>query len=244
MIYSMSNEEIYSSGKIKEEYSKFLKGKRVVVVGPSRSIKGSGQGKKIDSYDVVVRINLGLDIQENLKKDVGSRIDILYSAMSRYYWETNVFSPKNLSKIEKKYDIKWIVNTGIRRATVLRMAEDKAKSKVKIGLKLVSKKNIKYLKNKLKGKPTAGIISIYDLLQYEISELYITGLTFYNIMSPKSQRKDYYYEDYSPRYKETVGNVYKHDLKGEARLLYKIKRKDERIKVDEVLSNIIEKFNK
>lgn len=240
----MSNEEIYSSGKIKEEYSKFLKGKRVVVIGPSKSIKGSGQGKKIDSYDVVVRINLGLDIQENLKNDIGSRIDILYSAMSRYYWETNIFSPKNLSKMEKKYDIKWIVNTGIRRTTILRMAEDKAKSKVKMGLKLVSKKNVKYLKKKLNGKPTAGIISIYDLLQYDIYELYITGFTFYNIMSPKGQRKDYYYDNYSPRYEETVRNVYKHDLKGEARLLYKMKRKDERIKVDGVLFNILKKFNK
>lgn len=241
----MSNkEEFYSVGKVKKEYSRFLKGKKVAIVGPARSIKGSGHGAFIDSCDVVVRVNLGLNVQKELREDIGSRLDILYSAMSRYYWETKVFSPKNLKKLKKIYNVEWIVNTGIRRATILRMLDDKTKSKVKVGLKLVSKKNIGYLKDVLDGKPTAGIIAIYDLLQYDISELHIMGFTFYNIMSLKEERKDYYYENYSPRYLETVGNVYKHDLKGEAHLLYKLNRKDERIKVDEVLSNILKKFDR
>jgi hypothetical protein len=238
-----NKEEFYSGGKAKEKYSRFLKDKKVAVVGPARSIKGSRQGEFIDSCDVVVRVNLGLNVQENLKGDIGSRMDILYSAMSRYYWETGVFSSKNLSKLKKKYDIKWIVNTGIRRATILRMLDDKIKSKVEVGLKLVSKKNIEYLKNVLDGKPTAGIIAIYDLLQYDISELHIMGFTFYNIMSENKERKDYYYENYSPRYTETVDNVYKHDLMGEVCLLHKMKRKDKRIKVDEVLLNIMASFD-
>ena len=239
-----SNEEFYSSEKLEEKYDKFLKDKKVVIVGPSKRIKGSGQGGVIDSYDIVVRVNLGLNIQENLKEDIGSRMDILYSAMSRYYWDTRVFSKKSLSRLEKRYDIKWIVNTGIRRAMILRMAEDKMRSKTKMDLKLVSLKNIKYIKRKLKGKPTAGIISIYDLLHYDISELYVTGFTFYNIMSSKHERKDYYYENYSPRYSESIGNVYKHDLKGEARLLYKMKKKDKRVKVDKVLFSILKNFDK
>ena len=127
---------------------------------------------------------------------------------------------------------------------ILRMAEDKMRSKTKMDLKLVSLKNIKYIKRKLKGKPTAGIISIYDLLHYDISELYVTGFTFYNIMSSKHERKDYYYENYSPRYSESIGNVYKHDLKGEARLLYKMKKKDKRVKVDKVLFSILKNFDK
>ena len=239
-----NKEEFYSREKIEGEYSSFLKGKRVVVVGPARSIKGSGQGEIIDSYDVVVRVNLGLNIQKNLKEDIGSRMDILYSAMSQYYWDTAVFSEKSLSMLEKKYNIKWIVNTGVRRAMILKMAKDKVNSKVKVGLKLVSKKNIEYLKKKLDGKPTAGIISMYDLLQYPILELYVTGFTFYNIMSSKNERKDYYYDNYSPRYPETINNVYKHDLKGEACLLYNLRKKDERVKIDKVLSNILENFDK
>jgi hypothetical protein len=40
-------------------------------------------------------------------------------------------------------------------------------------------------------------------------------------MSSTGKRKNYYYDGYSPRYTETVKNVYKHDLKGEVKLLNK-----------------------
>ena len=37
----------------------YFKDKSVVIVGPSPSLKGSGQGKYIDSFDIVVRVNKG-----------------------------------------------------------------------------------------------------------------------------------------------------------------------------------------
>ena len=39
-----------------EEYFDYLKGKRVALIGPAKSVEGTRQGSVIDDYDVVVRI--------------------------------------------------------------------------------------------------------------------------------------------------------------------------------------------
>ena len=48
------------------DYKNFLKGKKVCLVGPSATIKNLSQKNKIDSYDVVVRINKALPVHDNL----------------------------------------------------------------------------------------------------------------------------------------------------------------------------------
>jgi len=66
----------------RKNYKEYLKGKRVVIVGPAPSIVGSDQRDLIDSYDVVVRLNRALPVPEHLKKDVGTRTDVLYNCMN------------------------------------------------------------------------------------------------------------------------------------------------------------------
>ena len=39
-------------------------------------MEGSGKGKEIDEYDIVVRINKGFPIEKGLESDLGSRTDI------------------------------------------------------------------------------------------------------------------------------------------------------------------------
>ena len=46
------------------EFSKLVKNKRVILVGPAPYLKGKGLGKQIDSYDVVVKMNRSFDIDE------------------------------------------------------------------------------------------------------------------------------------------------------------------------------------
>lgn len=56
-----------------------VRGKRVAIVGKAGSIIGSGEGKLIDSYDIVVRVNQKLPLDPKLHPDMGSRTDILYT---------------------------------------------------------------------------------------------------------------------------------------------------------------------
>ena len=64
------------------EYYKFLYNKRVAIVGPSINTLNSNQGKNIDSYDIVVRLNKSLPIPKNKVKDIGYKTDILYNSFN------------------------------------------------------------------------------------------------------------------------------------------------------------------
>jgi hypothetical protein len=55
-----------------------LRGKSVAVVGKAESILGSGEGDKIDSFDVVVRVNCVLPLDKAWAEDIGTRTDLLF----------------------------------------------------------------------------------------------------------------------------------------------------------------------
>ena len=44
------------------------------------SLEGSGKGKEIDDYDIVVRINKDF-VEEGMESDIGSRTDIHYHCL-------------------------------------------------------------------------------------------------------------------------------------------------------------------
>lgn len=52
-------------------------GLRIAVVGNADTVRGMGE--YIDSFDIVVRINNGYNIPDELKKDIGSKVDIVYT---------------------------------------------------------------------------------------------------------------------------------------------------------------------
>jgi len=52
--------------------------KNVAIVGPSPWLNGKSLGKEIDSHDIIVRINLGIELGMNYKEDFGSRTDVLF----------------------------------------------------------------------------------------------------------------------------------------------------------------------
>jgi hypothetical protein len=61
-----------------KKYYDYLKGKRIIMVGPAPYLEGKKMGKEIDSYDIVVRINHGILLSKNNPEDYGSRTDVLY----------------------------------------------------------------------------------------------------------------------------------------------------------------------
>ncbi|ANG61222.1 hypothetical protein A8C75_01270 [Marinobacterium aestuarii] len=74
----------------------FVAGKSVLIVGNSESIFGLGLGDKIDSFDVVVRMNLG-----RVKKPFqqGTRTDVLFTSVPKL----------SESDIVSWFDPKWVV---------------------------------------------------------------------------------------------------------------------------------------
>ena len=58
-----------------------MREKTVALVGPALYMAGVGLGNEIDSHDIVIRLNRGMEPVSNYSKDVGTRTDILYSCL-------------------------------------------------------------------------------------------------------------------------------------------------------------------
>ena len=236
-----SKAEFYSRDKINKKYAKFLKGKKVVLVGPAHKTKGTLQKDMIDGYDIVVRMNLAFKIPVKIQKDVGTRVDVLYCALSYYYFKKKIFTRSSISKF--KNNIKWIISTGIHRENILKIASYNKSSEANVGLRQVGREDVKFISKKLEEKPSVGVSTIYDLLKYDISELYLTGFTFYNFMVSKSQgRNKYYYDGYSPNYLLHAGAVFNHNIKKEAEFVKKLCEGDKRVKINNLLEDTFSKL--
>ena len=82
------------------KYKNYLKGKKVVLVGPAWHTKHTNQEELIESYDVVVRMNNGFIISEKKQKDIGRRTDILYCTLGNYFFKNNIISKKILKGLK------------------------------------------------------------------------------------------------------------------------------------------------
>lgn len=224
--------------KIKQKYSEFLKGKKVALIGPSKYTKNTNQRELIDSYDIVVRMNLGYKFPDKIKKDIGTRTDVLYCSFSNYFFKRKLITKKNFGILKNKHGIKWMVGTGHHRGNMIKL------KKINIGdyhipITIVDRNDFKYVASKMKNKITSGIITIFDLLKHDIKELYISGFTFYNITFPKKDRKKYYYSQYMPDYRYKILTPFLHDNKGELKYFKQLYKKDKRIKCDNILKEIL-----
>lgn len=73
-----------------------VKGKKVIVVGPSPWMNNKKFGKEIDSYDIVVRVNQGIYLPINYSEDYGSRTDIIYTSQKARDRYLDKFPPEFL----------------------------------------------------------------------------------------------------------------------------------------------------
>jgi len=226
---------------IKEKYKHYLKGKKVCIVGPAPKIIGSSAGKVIDSYDVVVRLNNGYMFCNKHKKDIGSRMDIIYQTAIPKLGR-GITMP--IEKLQN--DVKWICCS---------FPDKKHREKIcnfvkyvdnRIPIHIVDRSRWNILSKsigKQVGKdaisPTTGLATIFDLLDYDIENLYITGFTFFKV---KKKRERIYYKGYgtAPAY-ETPANLKdtKHNFKAELRYFKKVIRSDDRITYDDVLKKVV-----
>ena len=218
-------------------YSDFLKGKEVALIGPSWHTKGTKQSKSLEAYDIVVRVNRGYMIPDKVKKDIGKRTDILYCSLSEHYFRHNCFTKKGLKYINGK--IKWICPTHYKahRSNIKKLKKNN--KDFEINIHVVNNKIYGNIYREINKNLTSGIVSIYDLLQYDIKKLYITGFTFYD--TKVIGKKRMYYSQYKHdglKYHSKVFSA--HNLKKELLFFKEICDKDKRIICDRVLVEIME----
>jgi len=225
---------------IRNKLSSYLKGKRVVIVGPAPSVVGSEQAALIDSYDVVVRLNKALPIPKDLQKDVGTRTDILYNCMNPSDDCGGIISIPLITKCGVKFVVGAYPPIDHVGVTKLRIKTD--------NLSFYHKhknawKNFCYTDKthflslwKLMKLPNTGTMAILDLLRFDIKELYITGISFFKGGYIRT------YRDYDEN--GIMKHLKKFNLHNpEKQLDYACTKllKDGRVKMDNTLTDILTK---
>lgn len=203
-----------------EQFTQFIKGKRVIFVGPAPTLIGSNRGKEIDSYDVVVRTNGAIALcceKEQYRTDYGSRTDVL-ACNVQFHRECGPF----LNILDT-----WMRVCGLKFLNMKTVPQRFRKEY----LKKLPVRTLQHIEAKLK-KTIAGLlmgpIVIEDLLSFHPKELYVTGMNFYankpKVFIPGDYRE--YYPDYLPekiRKRADIANIGRidpHDKKSNTKYIY------------------------
>lgn len=179
------------------EYAKYLKGKNVIICGPGANLTNKGMGKKINAYDVVVRLNNSYPVNiVNFmnNNDVGNRTDVLYHTGAICTCLKQAANQYNMGRVELLVNdkIKWFVSKrdpikGSKRdkeflAKFLKL-HDAYEKKYKKNIKLVPVFNqfLGDLQNILgHTDPNMSTMAITHLLTFDIKTLEIVGCDFYS----------------------------------------------------------------
>jgi len=207
---------------IEEEYTEYLKGKRVCLVGPAGHIMKIDQKDLIESYDIVARLNKAWPVPEGLQQCSGVRTDILYSAMA-----THCLPEKNmLWTKEFKKEVKFLV-CPFERQPPCPVVMGKVKSH-KIPFIQFDPERYSIVMKDLKTNPNSGTGAIIHLLLYPIKELYVTGIAFLQ-------------GGYTTGYRNYAPNKGAHTPSKQIEYIRGFIWPDPRITADEVFTNIMEK---
>ena len=224
---------IYNKTTVKDySYHKLLLNKKIALVGPSSNTINTKQCDKIESYDLIVRLNKTFNIPISRQEDIGKRTDILYNSMNTSDFPgQNDFTPEliydlkknNLKYISCSYPFIYPFDTDILNFMNINQSQ--------LPVHIMDIVLYKYLTSMLKGRPYTGTCAIIDLLNYPIKELYITGVDCY---------LNKYYSEYRNIRNRELNNLrsnHIHNNLPQLEFIKKLAINDPRLKLDDFLYN-------
>ncbi len=157
-------------------FEAYLKGKKVAVVGPAATLRGQGLGFLIDSHDVVVRINHAWPLPDEWKRDIGSRIDVIYHNLNPL---NQRIRRRHVTQMYKD-GVRWIVSSHPANRPRYRRRHRRFRraNKGLLQFRAVPAALKRQLRRRV-GFPNSGMVAITDLLSFPIARLYVTGFSFY-----------------------------------------------------------------
>lgn len=210
-------------------YYNMLCNKRVAIVGPSCNTQNTKQGKKIDNYDIVVRLNKSIPIPRKRYNDIGSRTDILYNSMntSDFPGQNNINIPllqkENIKYIACSYPYIYPFDKDISKFLSI--------NNNRIPYHIPHIILYKTIVSILQCRPYTGTCAILDILNFPVKELYITGIDCY---------LNKYYKEYRQISREALYQIRHNHIHQNGPQLDFIKTlalKDSRLRLDKFLEN-------
>ncbi|HLS30813.1 MAG TPA: glycosyltransferase family 29 protein [Flavobacteriaceae bacterium] len=159
----------------------WFKNKRVALIGGADSVLQKKQGKYIDDFDVIVRINKGVELIDKQQEYVGTKTDVLFHSFLDNPREKGS-SPITVD-LWKKHNVRHIVYS-----RNYKVAKQGIYDIILFGKKSGGKTKFSNLPPELHNNnmealapqwPTTGFIALNTIFNCQPSQLYITGITFF-----------------------------------------------------------------
>ena len=234
------------------KYFDFLEGKNVILVGSAGYLKDMNLGKWIDSFDLIIRMNLACPVKEDLKKDIGSRTDILYHTLIYEKFieaRPDLFKAHTVDEMHswKNDGVKWVVTHW-----------NKSNPRVKAFAPIIEgiinwtdipKSKHMLIKNELASTPNIGTSAITHILSSKVKSLSVIGCDYH---------RSGYYVGYGGFNEEQAragtnstamwGQVKQdkessHKVEPQLKYIKSLLKKDNRLILDHVLLNILQNPN-
>lgn len=234
--------------ELNQDLLKLVENKRIALIGPAPYLAGKNEGGYIDDYDVIIRPNQ-FHIPEKLKKNYGSRTDIMFHNFATPHMagieDLIKTYPEDFSKLkmmgcltirsDRGQDILSLPNNYI--SDVVRNF-DKI-NKYNIPFYWIGVPDYKKIYNELDSEPYTGILSIAILLKYPIKELFLSGYTFY---LEANTPDELYFDGYqTERYKNKFMPGHGGDANRKSIEFFKklVEEHKDIIKIDDKISNLL-----
>jgi hypothetical protein len=213
-------------------FSEYVKGKRIAVVGPGPTTQGTNQGNIIDSYDIVMRFNSAVPVPTSAIADIGTRTDILCNCLEGKSESGGNITPM----LWKKLGVKWVLSPYPKEISYIKQNYSlfESKNKGQLPVECTDLNNFEKVRKEIGTRPNTGFLGIIHLLNFELSELYITGITF--------GRGGYmrgYKDHISPEQYNRLSNSDIHQQKPQEDYFRKIYKTTNFIKVDPFLHKLM-----
>jgi|TARA_A100001515_G_scaffold101758_1_gene82438 hypothetical protein len=156
-----------------KDLNNIFEDKKIAIVGPSSEIENHGDAKFIDSYDVVVRIN---DARTD-KKYRGMKTDVVYIDGNERISTVNNHSESYF--VVSHPNSVWFAYRN--QGTISHLNKNKCRYAVideKFYSDLSGVLNDPPMEKKV--RPNTGCLALFHLLSFNIKELFIVGIDFYN----------------------------------------------------------------
>ena len=207
---TLNSKFVLNQNNILSKLADYINDASVALVGPAAYLTGLKKGEKIESFDVVVRMNFQWPLPCKLKQDYGERIDILYHCCNGDFpldsLLTDEINKLKFACVEKNILSKKLSYELMKHTIPTLYVTDFYKSASQI----------------LNTHASTGMAAIFHLLSLPIKKLTIFGMT--NVKSP-------YCENYLSK-GAISSNNWKHSFSSEAKLLLNIMDYDKRVHID------------
>ncbi|MCT1526946.1 glycosyltransferase family 29 protein [Sphingobacterium hotanense] len=177
-VFRLVASKFYWNSTVKELNLDQYEGKSIAIVGGADSAFYEENGEYIDSFDVVIRVNRGIDNLNGNERYLGTKTTLLFHGLHED--PINGCGPVR-PMLWHKMGVEHVVFPLIGQSEHTELLKTfVSRSKGSLSIMQISEPDYFVLKNELEGfRTTTGFAAIYLASKIRYSKMFVTGFTFF-----------------------------------------------------------------